>query len=226
MPPKPRSKSLGAPNAQGVQTVNLSQADWPLAMFAEQRGHLTPQDAYAVGKIIVEELYAGERPEHGRRGRTTFRKIAANLDGKMSAQALYRCAAIYEMCRDLAIAPDWEHVGMSHLSLMLGLPRSQQRRLIQQTERHHWSVERLRADTARLRSARKERKGRRPLLRCVRAIRQLGRFVDGREQLAQDLDRLSELDEASLEQLMELASEVQEQLALVAKELRSELKRR
>ncbi|MBX3181143.1 MAG: hypothetical protein KIT72_15325 [Polyangiaceae bacterium] len=195
-------------------------------MFDTRRGKLRPVDAFDVGRLIVEELYAGERPEHGRRGRTTFRKIAADLEGRMSAQALYRCAAIYEMCRDLKMEPTWEHVGMSHLSLVLGLSSAQQRRLVQQTERFGWSVERLRGEAARLRAGRKTRKGRRPLPGFVRAVRQLERFTDGRDDLLADVGSVDDLDRAVIEPMLGQVVALRGQLDVLSRNLKAALRRR
>ena len=200
---------------------------WPAAVYDDRRGKLRPADAYEVGRVIVEELYLGERPEHGRRGRTTFRRIAQNeMKGLMSAQALYRCAAIYEMCKALSLEPYWQHVGMSHLSLVLGLTPAQQRRLINATEKQGWSVERLRTEATKLRSTRKKRKGRRPLLRFAKAIHQLDRFIDGRESLLEDLESSDELDREKLEELVGKVNAVRSQLDTVHKTLTKSLRRR
>ncbi len=195
-------------------------------MYDDRRGKLRPADAYAVGKIIVEDLYAGNRPEHGRRGATTFRKISEMTDGRMSAQALYRCAAIYEMCKKLGLKPTFSNLGMSHLSLMLGLTTAQQKRLVNAAEKSNWSVERLRVETAKLRSARKTRKGRKPLPRCVRAVHQLDRFIDGRESLVEDLEALDEIDGKRAKELMGRVTEVQAQLATLHKALAKAARRR
>ncbi len=199
---------------------------WPDAVFDTHRGRLRPVDALNVGRVIVEDLYAGERPEHGHRGRTTFRKIAADLDGRMSAQSLYRCAAIYEMCRDLGLQPNWEHVGMSHLSLVLGLSGAQQKRLIAQAEKQHWSVERLRNEATRLRASRKTRKGRKPLPRFAKAVRALERFSDGREDLLGDLESAESMDAELLLEMVERLKALRKQLETLGRSLRQAAKRR
>lgn len=209
-----------------VSATKPRDVAWPEAVFDTRRGKLRPEDAYAVGRLIVEDLYAGERPEHGRRGRTTFRKIASELEGRMSAQALYRCAAIYEMCRDLGMQPNWEHVGMSHLSLVLGLSAAQQRRLVNQTEKQRWSVEKLRTEATRLRATRKARKGRKPLPRFAKAVRQLDRFADGREDLLGDLESAAGLEPQVLNEMIERATELRGQLDTLVKALRQVAKRR
>ncbi len=192
---------------------------WPEAVYDDRRGKLRPQDAYEVGKIIVEELYQGERPEHGRRGVTTFRKISQNMNGRMSAQALYRCAAIYEMCKTLGVRPKWEHLGMSHLSLVLGLTTAQQKRLINVAEKGGWSVERLRQEAGKLRANKKTRKGRKPLPKFAKALHQLDRFVDGRESLTGDLTEVRELERPKIKDMLRKVTTVQKQLASVQKEL-------
>jgi hypothetical protein len=192
---------------------------WPEAVYDDRRGKLRPQDAYEVGKIIVEELYKGERPEHGRRGVTTFRKISQNMNGRMSAQALYRCAAIYEMCKTLGMRPKWDHLGMSHLSLVLGLTAAQQKRLINTAEKGDWSVERLRQEAGKLRATKKSRKGRKPLPKFAKALHQLDRFVDGRESLTGDLSDVGGLERAKIKDMLKKVTAVQKQLASVQKEL-------
>lgn len=217
-----RSKKAVSTRSESAKPV----VAWPDAVFDTRRGRLRPVDALNVGRVIVEELYAGERPEHGRRGRTTFRKIAADLDGRMSAQALYRCAAIYEMCRDLNLKPTWEHVGMSHLSLVLGLSGAQQKRLIGQAEKQGWSVERLRNEATRLRATRKARKGRKPLPRFAKAVRALERFSDGRDDLLGDLESADSMDPKELLEMVERLNALRAQLETLGRSLRQAAKRR
>lgn len=211
--------STSPPQRSASRRAPAGGAKWPDAVYDDRRGKLRPQDAYDVGKIIVEDLYQGERPEHGRRGITTFRKISQNMKGRMSAQALYRCAAIYEMCKALSVRPKWQHLGMSHLSLVLGLTTAQQKRLIASAEKGEWSVEKLRQEAGKLREKKKARKGRKPLPRFAKALHQLDRFVDGRESLTGDLDALGDLDRPKIKDMLKKVTVVQKQLASVQKEL-------
>lgn len=207
---------------QSTRTGGRASVAWPSAVFEDRRGKLTTEDAYDVGRLIVEELYRGDRPEHGGRGRTTFRKISEEMNGRMSAQALYRCAAIYEMCRDLKLKPKWAHLGMSHLSLLLGLADPQKRRLLREAETGRWSVERLRLATGELRgrgTAGGARRGRKPLPRFARAVGQLERFLDGREELTGDLAAAANLDRERVKDLLAKVTAVQKQLTSVQKGL-------
>jgi hypothetical protein len=63
----------------------------------------------------------------------------------MSAAALYRCTAIYEVSLRLGVQ-SWKHVSTSHIRLVLPLAPALQAELLQAAEEHAWPVRHLREE--------------------------------------------------------------------------------
>lgn len=124
-----------------------------------------------VGRVIVERLYGGDREAWRSRGTkdTSFRKLAERedfIDG-VSAAVLRRATAIYDMCAQLELLdPEtgestWIHLGTSHLRAVLGLPDSEQKRLLTRAEDKKWTVEKLESEVRKARPS--DNRGRKPL---------------------------------------------------------------
>jgi hypothetical protein len=92
--------------------------------------------AMAVGKLIVDSFYAGDLDAWRSRGikNVSFRRLAKHPDLPMSATALYRSTAIYEVCQRTGAA-DWKHLSTSHVRLVLPLAPGQQARLLHAQKR-------------------------------------------------------------------------------------------
>jgi hypothetical protein len=174
---------------------------WPEIVYDPRPTTLTTEDAFAIGKVIVEQLYGGERSQARSERPTSVREIAKSLDGKFGQVTLNRCAAVYEMCRDLKIKPKFDHLRFAHLSRLTGLTEAQQKRLLKTAEKSEWSVERVQVEVKKLRAGKKRRKGRPPLPAFVKAIHQLDRFVDGREDLMGDIAEAKALETDKLKDL-------------------------
>jgi hypothetical protein len=103
--------------------------------------------AMSVGKLIVDNFYGGDIAAWRNRGPKdiSFRKLANHPDLPMSAAALYRSTAIYELCQRVG-ASNWKHISTSHCRLVLPLPMGQQTRLLERAETNHWTVQRLREE--------------------------------------------------------------------------------
>jgi hypothetical protein len=103
--------------------------------------------AISVGRLIVETFYAGDIDSWRDRSvkDVFFRKLSRHPDLPMSATALYRSVAIYEL--SLRLPTDhWTRLSASHLQLVLPLSRPEQERLLQLANTHEWPVRRLRAE--------------------------------------------------------------------------------
>ena len=163
--------------------------------------------ALEVGRIVVQHFHGG-RPEIFRqRGRRcpSLRKLAGRPELPMSASALYRCVAIYELSSRLGDVSAWEHLGVSHLRAVLGLPMPDQQRLLAEAQRQRWTVRALEAHVAELRETAAERRGRPPIPGALRSLRRLLREADRIDTRA-----ISELDSTTRESLRQELADLRE----------------
>jgi hypothetical protein len=138
----------------------------------------TLQFTLAVGELVVTHLYSGDirrLRSRQRKDHLALRRVAADPDLAMSASALFRCVAIYEMCERIG-ARSWRHVSTTHLRAVLGLEPDAQEQLLREAEVNRWGVRELEkrvavvADTrppARNRGGRKRRTRLRTLIEAI-----------------------------------------------------------
>ncbi|HEY5960029.1 MAG TPA: hypothetical protein VIV60_25930, partial [Polyangiaceae bacterium] len=113
----------------------------------------TLEFAMGVGKVVVDTLYDGDLSAWRSRARKdhALRALASNPDLPLSASALYRALAIYELSRRNTRDMGWRHLGVSHLRTVLGLPSETQNRLLASAETERWTVARLEREVLVLR---------------------------------------------------------------------------
>jgi hypothetical protein len=182
--------------------------------------------AIRVGSLIIHHFYSGDTELWRYRGPKTmsFRQLANHPELPMSASALCRCVAIFELCERLNVAATWRRVTASHLRLVIGLDPEEQRRLLATADRERWSVQRLESEVRRQRACTGQRSSRRrkPALRAFErqleqlilstvTIEEAGSGVshaslDERRRVSAALDRSIEALLAARETLRSLAS--------------------
>jgi hypothetical protein len=152
----------------------------------------------AVGKIIVEGFYDNDISAWRKRGAKdrSFRALARRPELPMSAGALYRSVAIYEVCERLGGAHQWKHVSTSHLRLVLGLKQDEQARLVAIAEAQRLTVNQLEREVAKVRPAISVRGGRRPLPELARTLRVIRKCIDAKGHLVGSATDLASLDPA------------------------------
>lgn len=137
--------------------------------------------AMSVGKLIIDTFYSGDLAAWRDRGikNVSFRRLAKHPDLPMSATALYRSTAIYEVCQRVG-ASEWRHLSTSHVRLVLPLPGAQQVSLLRRAEADAWPVQRLREEIEALpSSSRAVGRGGRPKRSALRkAVRTLQAFLE------------------------------------------------
>lgn len=175
------------------------------------------QFAIEVGRVVIECLYAGDWTAWRTRAQKdhALRALAATPDLPISASALYRALAIYELNQDtqgnIARA---QHLGVSHVRAVLGLDRTHQLQLLDSAERAGWTVCRLEREAARFRSAARSRGGRRPAPRYLKTIRQIHQLTA--PELLDGVEQWSSLPRSELEELALKLSQARERLAIIA----------
>jgi hypothetical protein len=134
--------------------------------------------ALRVGSVIIHRFYGGNARGWRDRGPKvhSFRRLAAHPDLALSAGALYRCVAIFEMCDRLHAPSRWRRLGASHLRAVIGVPREQQEHLLTRANEERWSVQVLQMRAQNLRCDR-GRGGRRPTSQLDKHLRSMDRCL-------------------------------------------------
>jgi hypothetical protein len=136
----------------------------------------------SVGEIIVDELYDGSFEAWRTRGRkcTSLRALARRPDLTMSATALYRCIAIYELVRRSGGIQAFSRLRVSHYRAVLGLPSDKQIEYLQIANDEAWTATELDERTRRARPVVPLRRGGRRRMNSIhRAVRAAVRALDG-----------------------------------------------
>jgi hypothetical protein len=132
--------------------------------------------ALRVGAIIIYHFYKGDTDAWRTRGPklNSFRRLAEHPELPMSAAALYRCVAVFELCDRLNAPSRWRRLGASHLRVVLGVPHERQEKLLSAANEERWSVQAL-EHRARQFKQQRHQGGRRvqsPLARNLRLLDQ------------------------------------------------------
>lgn len=176
--------------------------------------------ALEVGRVVVETIHDGDLGAWRSRGRKehALRSLCADPELPISASALYRALAIYELsCRPDADVSSWKHLGVSHVRAVLGLTPDSQLKLLGRAEAQRWTVTKLEGEVRACRACPQRRGGRRPTPRYLRSIRQIYQLT-----MAEALSGLDDgigLRPAELEELMEKLSRARQRLAQLEKVL-------
>ena len=162
------------------------------------------QFALTAGRIVVETLYEGDARAWRSRTRKdhALRALAARPDLPMSASALYRALAIYELSSRQAGGEGWQHVGVSHLRAVLGLPADVQTGLLERAEAEHWTAARMERETLPLRSVSRRAGGRKRVPGYVKSIRRICELTTA--EALEGLDSIGELNPSELAELAEM----------------------
>jgi hypothetical protein len=184
--------------------------------------------ALKVGAVIIHNFYGGDTKAWRDRGPKTysFRRLAKHPDLLISAGALFRCVAVFELCDRLRAASRWRRLGASHLRAVIGMPPDRQEELLAIANEQRWSVQLLQTKAQELRqgSSRGGRRARSPLEKNLHALnKRLLDFESALKELEErgplarksDLKIVSEL-EVALQQLGHSVETLRKRLALTA----------
>lgn len=174
------------------------------------------------GGLIARAFWGGNLACFRRRGTKdiSLRKLAARPDLPMSASAIFRAVAVFELCERLPHVPGSKHLSVSHLHVVLGLPHRRQAELLDLAEREAWTVARLGREAAR--EPRAQNRGRPRLPRFVKTIRALRKFAQ-HDELFSDIDALESLNESELRELADTIARLRDRCEAMDIVLSSEL---
>jgi hypothetical protein len=163
--------------------------------------------ALRVGAVIVHHFYDGDMNSWRAKGpkNNSFRQLARHPELPLSAGALYRCVALFELCDRLDAPSRWGQLGASHFRLVLGLPQNIQERMLTQANKHRWSVKVFQEAVQRERPMRATTGGRRverPITRSLKAIR---KCLQGHGDVMANADDVSNRD---LQESLRLVDEI------------------
>ncbi len=99
------------------------------------------QASLKAGEIIFRHVFEGNEQVLRARGKkcSSFRRLAAYPELKMSPSSLWRAVAVYELSRRFPEIGQYTHTGVGHVSVIFGLPAAEQFRLLRLTETQRWT---------------------------------------------------------------------------------------
>lgn len=148
--------------------------------------------AIRVGSLVIHYFYGGNMTDWRKRGpkAQSFRRLASHPELPMSASALYRCVAVFELCERLNVVSRWSRITVSHIRVVLGITEPEQSRLMVRANAERWSVQRLQEEARKVGRAPRNR-GRAAPTELDRLARTLKKLVDSSCAV---LDALTEVE--------------------------------
>lgn len=145
--------------------------------------------ALRVGGVIIHHFYEGDTSAWRARGAKSlsFRRLSRHPELPFSAGTLYRCVALFELCERLNAASRWEHLGASHLRVVLGLPPDAQERVLAAANKNRWTVKMLHSSVAREKASSTPRRGRRPQPKLVKSWTAVTRCLEEHMSVLHDI---------------------------------------
>jgi hypothetical protein len=185
MQSEPSLSALSKRRPNAARATNPGEGDALVDRVVGQLNEIckvaTLEFSISVGRLIIDSFYRGDCERWRKRGtkQASFRKLSRHPELPMSAVALYRSVAIYELSQRLGMS-DWKHVCATHLRLVLPLPEEEQEKLLKLAETNTWSIRRLDEEVSLVRKERPRdrRGGRKRASPAKRIIRSLERDLD------------------------------------------------
>jgi hypothetical protein len=174
------------------------------------------EQAVEMGRMVIERLYAGDLGAWRSRGPKahSLRTLARRSDLPVSSSALYRSIALFELSTGLGGLERWTAAGLgiSHLRLVLGLAKQEQRRLLDLAVERSWTVAELEREAVAVRErgpARSTRRGGRPRLpRFVKSVNRLRKAAEAPDELFGDLDAAAEMSPERVAEIRDMLSTI------------------
>ncbi len=138
---------VGSESANDIERV--------VQLLKEVSGAHSLHAALQAGRVIFDRVFMSDERLLRARGKkcSSFRKLAAHPRLGMSPSSLWRAVAIFELSRRFPELESYVHTGVGHISVVLGLPASEQFKLLRQCETERWTRRHLQSVVAELRAA-------------------------------------------------------------------------
>jgi hypothetical protein len=164
--------------------------------------------AYAVGELVIRELYGGSIAVWGEVGtrRSSYRRLAARSDLFLSPSALCRAVGVYALCERHGGKTAWPRLSVSHLQEVLMLEPPEQVRLLKTADAERWTVARLRSEIGK--------QGQRPRRQrnILKTVRELHAFIEERAGLLYESSTVGQLDGSDLNALSQAVALLRNEL--------------
>lgn len=231
--PKLRRVGDGPRNASVAEAAAVVLApvvsDEAIAQVAERIGRIGRQATlalhYHIGEVIADVLFQGGPEGHVDQASSSLRRLAARLteDGFSTNYAtLSRAVAIYRLLEPLGGVTAWQHIGPTHVRVLLSLPDPQRTEMLRRAEEEKLSVRDLTEAAARETATEpepgKRRRGRPPTVRIALRLSQAERVLFADDALA-SLDDCGRLSSDQLEEVGETVLRLREQLEKIHRKL-------
>lgn len=97
------------------------------------------------GQILCNAVLGANGSPKRERGKKciSFRALSATANRGMSSSSLWRAVAIYELSLSFPELTRYRHVGVGHLSVILGVPPAHRIELLRVTEHQRWTRRKL-----------------------------------------------------------------------------------
>jgi hypothetical protein len=179
-----------------------------------------------VGAIIIHHFYDGDTSAWRSRGakNLSFRRLAQHPELPLSAGSLYRCVALFELCDRLKAPSRWEHLGASHLRLVLGLTPDVQVRVLTAANEHRWTVRMLQDAVSREKGVRASRGGRRAEPAVAKSLRMVRKCLDANRNVLEEFGMAGSVLE--VEEGERLLEEIRDSLESFSQSIHLALRRR
>ncbi|MFV8749341.1 hypothetical protein ACNOYE_02190 [Nannocystaceae bacterium ST9] len=162
------------------------------------------QLALEIGSIVVEELYSGDLGRWRARGAKehTLRQLANDPRLGISASAIYRALAIHEIKLRFPEHPMWAKLTLAQIRPVLGLPESEQSRLLELATQNDWTAQIMEGAATESRAHNKSSRGGRPRKPgFARSIEVAERALADEELVFGDLDALHSMSQDQRDEL-------------------------
>jgi hypothetical protein len=217
-----RCSTLEVLDTEGALTENVASEEIEVVVAQLRRLTRTASLEFAlrVGAVIIHHFYAGDPDLWRSRGPKTasFRRLAEHPALPLSPGALFRSVALYELCDRLNAASRWEHLGASHLRLVLGLPHPVQEKLLATANSERWTVKMLQEHATQEKAGRLARGGRRAQPPVTRSLTLVKNCLRSCKEL---VERMAQLSSQDLEQSMLLLDETKADLEILSRSLQA-----
>lgn len=185
----------------------------------------TLEFALRVGAVIVHNFYGGSVETWRTKGlkNASFRRLAKHPRLPMSASALCRCVATFELCERLQLPSRWPHLTSTHVRLVLGLRADVQEQLLARANSEKWTVRTLEQAALRARDTGTSRGGRQPESPALKSIRDVRKAFFSQRAVVAELGQPSPRE---LEALWKFAEEARDYLEQLVSLLRARSEQR
>ncbi len=204
-------------------------SDEAINQVAERIGRIGRQATlslhYHIGEVIADALFPAGSEGNGDQASSSLRRLAARLteDGFSTNYAtLSRAVALYRLLEPLGGVTTWQHIGPSHVRVLLSLPDPQRTEMLKRAEAEKLSVRDLAEATSRKVTGEpepgKRRRGRPPTVRIVLRLSQAERVLFADDALA-SIDECDGLSADQVDEVGQVLLRLREQLDKIHRRL-------